>query len=63
MLKATLQFTSFNDLWRFKVRVHALNITVLEKLNVLIGELPEEEIQFACNTYSASLIRLKAVNE
>ncbi len=61
MLKATLQFMSFDDLWRFKVRVQALNIVILEKFNVLIGVMPEEEIQYACTIFSASMIRKQAL--
>lgn len=57
MLKATLQFMSLHELWTFKTSVPTLNITILKRLHVLIGEFSEEELQFACNAYNASIIK------
>ena len=62
MIKATLQFTSLRELWRFKVKFNASNLTVLEKFNVLIGEFSEMEIQLACTHFQAYIIRKQAVN-
>lgn len=61
MFNATLHFTSFEQLWKFKVKVHSRSIIVRTKLNVLIAELLEEEIQAACNYYNATIVRKDAV--
>lgn len=56
MLKTTLQFNSIFSLWRFKVSVHALNVVVLAKKNLLICELTEKDIQLACMYFAAKVV-------
>lgn len=56
MLKTTLQFNSIFSLWRFKVSVHALNVVVLAKKNLLICELTEKDIQLACLNFAAKVV-------
>jgi hypothetical protein len=57
MTKTTLHFTSFAELWKFKMRVQHLNIIVLEKLKVLVAELTEEEVQYACLSHQATVVK------
>jgi hypothetical protein len=61
MVKATLQFTSLQELWRFKAKMNALNLTVLEKLNVLIGEFSKADLEQACTHHNAHVIKVRTV--
>jgi hypothetical protein len=56
MLKTTLQFNSIFSLWRFKVTIHAQNVVVLAKKNLLICELTEKDIQLACLYFAAKVV-------
>lgn len=56
MLKTTLQFNSIFSLWRFKVAIHAQNVVVLAKKNLLICELTETDIQRACQFFAAKVV-------
>jgi hypothetical protein len=62
MLKTTLHFPCINELWSFKVRVQTRKIKVLTRLNVLVGELSEEEIQMACRFHTATVVQKHAVS-
>jgi hypothetical protein len=57
MLKATLYFPSFEVLCQFRRKLTARNITLFSKINVLVAELEEVEIQLACKQYYATVIR------
>lgn len=56
MLKTTLQFNSIFSLWRFKVAIHAQNVIVLAKKNLLICELSEKDIQLARLYFAAKVV-------
>ena len=56
MLKTTLQFNSIFSLWRFKVAIHAQNVVVLVRKNLLICELTVNDIQRACQNFAAKVV-------
>lgn len=55
MEKISLKFPSLFELWKFKVKLHLLNVLILSSA-VLTCELSDDDIDLAVDTYKAVIV-------
>jgi hypothetical protein len=63
MIKVNLRFPTGNDLYEFRQRAIAKNVTMDFATNSMIGLCTEEDIELAVKQYGASVINMDDVNK
>lgn len=62
MKKTSLKFPSMFELWKFRVKVHLLNVLILSSA-ILTCELSDDDINLAVDSYKAVVINIPSFEE
>lgn len=62
MKKISLKFPSMFELWRFRLKVHLLNVLILSSA-ILTCELSDDDINLAVDSYKAVVIDLTSPDD